>query len=252
MSVVGMINETEIQINECMALLKDAPEAKTKKHMLAFTRLLGLGSMLAYYIAHQPDAVMPTQELGEKPEELSIAGCVGICDDISSSIKSGRPTDTVRVNQIFLDVCSMMSTMRKYVPLRIVHAQPSSGDPIVADCRFEENMSGLVKAIELARRSQNLMCTETMSSPMGDQEILSQYFPGCGALGAPTTPTTPAAKRTLTWGDDDVPTDDARDIEGNADGDTEDDGNVEGDAEGDAEGNAEPRNLKRARTECIH
>ena len=251
-----MMNEVDTQIRECATLLRDAPEGRTKKHMLAFTRLLGLGSMLAYYLAHQPDAMMPAQRIdgGVRHELLDIPDCVKVCEAISSSIESKRPVDTVRVNQVFLDVCTMMGSVKAYIPSRILHIQPSAGEAIVKDSLFESNMAELIKNVGLARQAQNLMCTETMpctsAMPVRSPEaldspgILSQYFPGCGALGAPATPTTPAAKRSLLWGTPDVDTDDVRDIEGNADGDTEDDGMT-------ADGMfVAVRNLKRSRTEC--
>ena len=244
-----MMNEVDTQIRECATLLSEAPEGRTKKHMLAFTRLLGVGSMLAYYLAHQPDAMMPAQRIdgGLRHEMLDIPDCVKVCEAISSSIESKRPVDTVRVNQVFFDVCTMMGSVRPYIPMRMLHIQPSAGEAIVKDSRFESNMAELIKNVELARKAQNLLCTESMpctsampvSSPVVESPgILSQYFPGCGALGAPATPTTPAAKRSLVWGGSDAETDDVRDIEGNFEGDTED------------EGTAQPRNLKRARTEC--
>ena len=275
-----MMKEVDTQIRECATLLKEAPEAKTKKHMLAFARLLGLNSMLAYYLAHQPDAMMPAQKIDSNAD---ISECVKICDDICSSIESKRPTDTVRVNQIFLDVCAMMTMLKPFIPARILHLQPSVDEPIVKDDRFESNMAELVRNIEMARKAQALMCTESMpctasmpvASPeildeMASAEILSQYFPGCGALGAPATPTTPTARRSLSWGSPDVQTDDARDIEGDAGGDTEDDGivdenvdnnvdnSVDNNVDGSLEDNVpcrlvrcETRNLKRARTECV-
>lgn len=203
----NLMKLVSIQSKECADLLRNVPESRTSKHMMIFTKMLSLTSMLTYYVMHQSDAM--SVDDNEKPPhecEHSLDQCSVLCDDIASTINS-RPMDVISVNQILTHMTSMLSSVRHFLPLRILHVQPSADKPLIPDnVPFLSNMSGMVEAVERERVMHSLVCTESMSVDyLGRHEILSQYFPGCGALGkpdtpdSPYTPTSPVASRTLKW-----------------------------------------------------
>ena len=248
-----MIRNLGVELNDCMELLSHITVPRSKTHMLLFSKLLGMASVLTYYVAHQLDAMLPNEELRRRRDcvvffkdvtpptsqdaVLSLGNCKVLCDDILSSIDSHRPMDTVKVNQILMDILRMLTAIQNDIPLRILHSQPSDGEALMVDDMFPQKMAAMLAAAERARDNlpvhgttyvtaleadngavvpevlnrlnSDVYCYETMTSPIKARElnggISSLYYEGCGApngsdtLGAPALAPSLPVVRSLTF-----------------------------------------------------